>query len=140
MGRVLQVFGVGKNRQPFVAYRMGMSYLRRIWTCESEAVRLDMGTKTKDQIYRGRNLATILAAVRFKGDGGKAGWYRDGGDWPVVWMELDEGQVGVHIRPEGTILLEQSILPNKEPPGGYDGHTRAERLNRMTEHIVNHHG
>lgn len=100
--------------------------------------------KTRGQLYRERNVyATGLAVfVRRVYGGGAGGWYRDPENkhgWPVVWIVLPDdngtGQAGVHVHPSMIPLLESSILPNTPPPGGYDGHTRIDRLNRMATHI-----
>lgn len=107
------------------------------------------GPKTKDQVYRGRNLLAIAHATQVYRNGGKAGYHteatgKDG--WPVVWFEVlvdasknsDNAcqQVGHHVRPGDMTLLRQSPLPERRPPGGYDGHDRTERLNRLTKYIT----
>jgi hypothetical protein len=107
------------------------------------------GPKSIDEVYRGRNLLAIAHATQVYRNGGKAGYHTDstGRDgWPVVWFEAltdtdaesaeSYKQVGHHVRPGDVTLLRQSPLPEERPPGGYDGHTRTERLNRLTEYIT----
>jgi len=100
--------------------------------------------KSKDEVYRERNLLAIASAVLVWANGGEAGWHMDstGCDgWPIVWFQLPTGgdppfkQLGHHVRPSSRALLEQSPLPETRPPGGYDGHTRKDRLNRMVSYI-----
>lgn len=105
--------------------------------------------KSKDQVYHGRNLLAIAHAAQVYRDGEKAGYHTEatGEDgWPVVWFEVlidtpkdsDDAykQVGHHVPPGDMALLRQSPLPERRPPGGYDGHNRTERLNRLTEYIT----
>lgn len=98
--------------------------------------------KSKNEVYRERNLLAMALAVRLHNAGGYAGWHRpEEGEWPVVWFRLPTpgthdtgGQVGHHVQPFNVPLLELSPLPNTEPPNGYDGHTRRDRLNRLTDY------
>ena len=103
-----------------------------------------MTSKTQDQLYRERSLLAIALASTFRSSAGpdRAGWYYDEDNrhgWPVVWSELPthEGyvQAGVHVRPELCALLDQSVIPRASPPGGYDGHSRVDRLNRYVNYI-----
>ena len=99
--------------------------------------------RTTDEVYRERNLVVMALAVRVHNGGGYAGWHRPEPDeWPVVWLRLplpgdrsDECQVGHHVQPFNVPLLDLSPLPNEGPPNGYDGHTRNDRLNRLTDYI-----
>ena len=100
--------------------------------------------KSLDEVYRERNLLAVALASTFRSSAGpgRAGWYRDPMDkheWPVVWSELPTRhgpvQTGVHVPAFMIPLLEQSVIPRTEPPGGYDGHTRVDRLNRYVNYI-----
>jgi len=99
--------------------------------------------KTKNEVYRERNLLAMALATRIHNGGGYAGWHYPGdGEWPVVWFRPPTpgthdsgGQVGHHVPPFNEPLLELSPLPIDTPPGGYDGHTRRDRLNRLTDYI-----
>lgn len=101
-------------------------------------------SKSKQQVYRERNLYAIALAVTCHKQFDTGGWYYDEGDWPVVWSEvpIDLGrgivnwsQNGVHVPPHMGPLLEESALPNQPPEGGYDGHDRTQRLNRLSGYI-----
>ena len=99
--------------------------------------------RTVNEVYRERNLAVISHAVALHANGQNAGWHVPEDDWPVVWFEIpttfdpvrEYEQVGHHVQPFNEPLLDRSSLPRRAPPGGYDGHTRADRLNRLTEYI-----
>lgn len=98
--------------------------------------------KTIDDVYRERNLLVMALATRIHNGGGYAGWhFPSEGEWPVVWVRLptpgsggQPRQVGHHVQPFNEPLLELSPLPNESPPNGYDGHTRRDRLNRLTDY------
>jgi len=101
--------------------------------------------KTQDQLYRERNLLAVALASTFRSSAGpgRVGWYWDSNnkhDWPVVWVDLPTpdgpAQAGVHVRPEMCVLLDVSVIPNARPPGGYDGHSRTDRLNRYVNYIA----
>jgi len=93
--------------------------------------------KTKAQVYRERNLYAIgFAMLMARPPGVGAGFYWDDSEWPVVWVDDGTTQAGVHVPPSYELLLEQSMLRNRAPPGGYDGHTRADRMNYVLSVIV----
>lgn len=96
--------------------------------------------KSIEEVYRGRNLLAISHAAVMAGTEYPAGWHHPDDDWPVVWFEIptETGtrQVGHHVPEFNVPLLERSRLPEAEPPGGYDGHTRRDRLNRLTSHAI----
>jgi len=101
-------------------------------------------SKSMEQLYRERNLLAVALAstLRSSAAPGRAGWYRDRRSrhgWPVVWTELPTPggyvQAGVHVRPQMTVLLDQSVIPRTPPPDGYDGHSRVDRLNRYVNFI-----
>lgn len=56
-----------------------------------------------------------------------AGWYLHD-EWAVVFVELPEGQVSWHVRPEDVPewLMEHD-------PSAFDGHTREEKNERLLE-------
>lgn len=100
-----------------------------------------------DSVYEDRNLAAMaFAALIAAGTDPEppvpAGWYVPGDDgyddWPVVWFipDPDVGQVSYHVPPEDREILDESPVPNREPPGGYDGHTKADVHDRLRRFIT----
>jgi hypothetical protein len=89
-------------------------------------------SKTIDQVYRERNMYATAVAI-MAGSLGRfdSGYYRDQNDWPVVWLQDGDDQAGVHVHTQLWPLLEASPLENRGPPGGYDGHSRKDRLNYL---------
>ena len=97
--------------------------------------------KTKAQVYRERNLyAVAFAVLMHQSTDADAGYYCHNSDWPVVWVDDGATQAGVHVLPEYSPLLDQSPLKNRAPPGGYDGHTRADRLNYVLSVVEGEYG
>ena len=91
-----------------------------------------------DQAYRDRNLLAIAFAIERHELGCDAGYYDDetDTDYPVVWTTLPTGQVSWHVTPEFRDVLETSPLPETEPIGGYDGHDRELKNDRVATHIL----
>jgi len=95
-------------------------------------------TKTKSQVYRERNMyAATVAVMAASVDGFDSGYYFSDGRWPVVWLQHDDSQAGVHVPPHMESLLDASPLEKRGPPGGYDGHSRRDRLNYLIELVEN---
>lgn len=91
-----------------------------------------------DRLYRDRNLLAVAFAVWLHDAGYDAGYYLDDSPWPVVWIQLPAATpprptCGYHVPPCHAAMLEASPLPNA--PYEYDGHTRAERNNRLLSFI-----
>lgn len=91
-----------------------------------------------NKVYRDRNLLGVAFAVDRLQLGCDAGYYDDetDSDYPVVWTVLPTGQVSWHVRPEMRDLLEASALPETQPPGGYDGHSRELKNKRVLNHAL----
>jgi len=95
----------------------------------------------KKRAYADRNLLAVAYAVEIGrgGDWGSAGWYfpddeRD--PWPVVWAETVHKQQSWHVKPEFEDLLAESPLDECVPTNGWDGHTRAEKNQRLIRQIA----
>lgn len=88
-----------------------------------------------ERAYEDRNALAVAFVVERRRMGCDAGYYDDdsGKDWPVVWATLPTGQVSWHLPPEWRETLENE-LPKVEPVGGYDGHDRELKNERLVEH------
>lgn len=82
-----------------------------------------------DQVYRERNeLAATLASLvdpRLAWKGADP----DEPGWPVLYIELHEGQVSWHFSPEDAHMLRH--VRNGEPEQEWDGHSQADRSERL---------
>jgi hypothetical protein len=65
--------------------------------------------------------AASVAVMAASVDGFDSGYYFSDGRWPVVWLQHDDSQAGVHVPPHMESLLDASPLEKRGPPGGYDG-------------------
>ncbi|WP_435349006.1 hypothetical protein [Haloarchaeobius sp. HRN-SO-5] len=87
---------------------------------------------TSQKAYEDRNLLALTLAVTRKRIGCDAGYYyHDESDWPVVWTVLPAGQVSWHVPPEFEQHLAESCLDAETPVGGYDGHDRRLKNDRL---------
>lgn len=93
----------------------------------------------KQKAYRDRNLlALAFARARLP----RAGYYYEdeSAEYPVVWALLpskgegSSGQVSWHIEPELVDVVEEGLI-NQEPPGGFDGHSREEKNQRLANWV-----
>lgn len=95
-----------------------------------------------DDVYLDRNLLAIAHAVEHvRHHGDKVGGYyidhsEEGNGWPVVWVDGGYGQRSWHVAPSLTYLLEDSILDESEPAGGYDGHDRPTKNERLVQAVL----
>lgn len=95
-----------------------------------------------DDVYLDRNLLAIAhAAERVRHHGDKAGGYyydhsEDGEGWPVVWVDGEHDQRSWHVEPALTYVLEDSVLDESEPSGGYDGHDRVTKNERLVQAVL----
>lgn len=101
----------------------------------------DSESKTKDDVYRDRNLLALafIRAYAFyekdmMGDDWtvERGWWPDtddvnGEEWAVVWVNTEFGQVGWHIPKD----MVPAWLPKLDPD--YDGYTTDEKNARLAE-------
>lgn len=96
----------------------------------------DSESKTKNDVYRERNLLALLTIrtyigfTRYAGFDLEYGWWPDaddvnGEEWAVVWMDSLEGQVGWHIPKE----MVPDWLPKQDPQ--YDGYSTATKNGRV---------
>ncbi|WP_435318482.1 hypothetical protein [Haloarchaeobius sp. TZWSO28] len=82
--------------------------------------------------YEDRNLLALSMAVNRKRIGCDAGYYyHDGTDWPVVWVVLPTGQASWHLPPDFERYLAESCLEEETPIGGFDGHDRRMKNDRL---------
>lgn len=99
--------------------------------------------KTVQEIYRDRNLlAAAISVMAYRLESSPTfqeyagGWTdpdaddADADEWAIVWAVLEGEQVSWHV-PRN--LVEDIDLPNR--PHDYDGHTRAEKNNRLEDYI-----
>lgn len=101
----------------------------------------DRDLSEKDRAYRTRNYTAIAFAsvVADLYGATAAGWRYDPTDhsgWPVVFIESERGQIGWHVPPDLEPILEDSTIPNRDPSGGYDEHSRHDRLERLWQIAV----
>jgi hypothetical protein len=97
--------------------------------------------KQTERAYADRNLLAVAYAVEIGrgGNWGSAGYYYPDDErdpWPVVWAETVHEQQSWHVKPEFKDLLAESPLDECEPTNGFDGHTRADKNNRLTRQIA----
>lgn len=117
---------------------MTSDLLTRAVEAAARGVASELELAKKERIYRDRNLAALSLAVDRQRLGGDAGWYHsedEETDYPVVWAVLPTGQVSWHVTPDFLDVLDESILPERTPPGGYDGHDRELKNERLAYHI-----
>ncbi|MFC6953532.1 hypothetical protein [Halorubellus litoreus] len=91
-----------------------------------------------DRAYADRNRMALAWAVDRHRMGCDAGYYDDDTEteYPVVWVVLPTGQVSWHITPDLRDELEASRLHEQEPVGGYDGHDRDLKNQRIVRHAL----
>lgn len=93
----------------------------------------------KEQAYQDRNLLAIAYATEIdRGESWMEGgyYYHDDEEFPVVWAETVIGQQSWHVTPEFEELLADSPLEESEPTNGYDGHSRAEKNQRLVQQVA----
>lgn len=93
----------------------------------------DSESKTKNDVYRERNLLAIAFVQQFRGTGFDFGWWPDtdsvnGDSWAVVWADTQNGQVGWHV----DMSLIPDWLPKRDPE--YDGYSTDAKNRRLAEY------
>ncbi len=92
-----------------------------------------------DEVYADRNLLAIAYATEVErgDDYGTGGYYyHDDEEYPVVWAQTIHDQQSWHVHPEFEDLLVDSPLEESEPTGGYDGHSRDEKRQRLVRQVA----
>lgn len=105
----------------------------------ADAFREGVESAALDRAYRDRNLLAIAYAVEVdRGeDYGSGGfYYHDEEEFPVVWVQNVHDQQSWHVHPEFEDLLDDSPLEESEPTGGYDGHSREEKNQRLVRQVA----
>lgn len=91
-----------------------------------------MASKTQNDVYRQRTDAFMLAMAFAKKLGHEVG-VRDGPDWPVLVIVLENGkEVAIHARAED---VESNLLDHRTDHK-YDEHTDKEKEARIRAYVA----
>jgi hypothetical protein len=88
------------------------------------------------EVYVDRNLVVQAFAQAMERDGYPVWWGVDESepDWPVLYIDTDEGQVSWHI-PASERIYEPPIRPEHQPKE-WDGHTTPEKFDRLRARLA----
>jgi hypothetical protein len=88
------------------------------------------------EVYVDRNLLVQAFAQAMERAGYQVWWGEDEAepDWPVLYIETDQGQVSWHI-PKTERVYEPPIRP-EHGAGKWDGHTTPEKFDRLRALLI----